>query len=208
MPHDFFKTVSRETYQDFLTYRSLLEKWNRKVNLVSSNTLSNFMIRHVLDSAQLLKYVEIHSGRWLDIGSGGGFPGIPLAIISKNEYPHYKFTFMDSNSKKCFFLEEACKNLEIEADIICGRIEQVNPVKCDFIVSRALAPLNDLLAYSKIHRKDKGKSLFLKGKNVHNEISYAKGKWFFNFYLHQSLSDKEGKILEINDYFLKNGKLA
>ena len=57
------------------------------------------------------------------------------------------------------FLEEACKNLEIEADVICGRIEGES-VNCDFIVSRALAPLNDLLAYSKIHRKDKGKSLF------------------------------------------------
>ena len=203
MPHGFFKKVSRETYEDFLTYGSLLQKWNRKVNIVSANTLRNFMIRHVLDSAQLLNYVKAQSGRWLDIGSGGGFPGIPLAILSKNKYPNFNFTFMDSNSKKCFFLEEVCKNLKIEADIICGRIEEVDPVNCDYIVSRALAPLNDLLAYSKRHRKDNGKCLFLKGKNLHKEIASAKRKWLFYFHIHQSLSDIEGKILEINDYFLK-----
>ena len=122
MKHEFFKNISRETYGDFLTYKTLLEKWNEKVNLVSSTTLSNFMTRHVLDSVQLLKYAEIKSGQWLDIGSGGGFPGIPIAILSKTNYPKFKFSFIDSNSKKCFFLDKACKSLRIEANIICGRI--------------------------------------------------------------------------------------
>ncbi len=203
MPHEFFNNVSRETYEDFLAYRSLLEKWNTKMNLVSSNTINNFMIRHALDSAQLFKYVKIKSGCLLDIGTGAGFPGIPLAILSKNKFPQFNVTFMDSNAKKCFFLEEVCKNLNIEANIICGRIDEVDPVNCDYIVSRALAPLDDLLEYSKRHRKDNGKSLFLKGKNINSEISCAKSRWHFNFYLHQSLSDKAGKIIEINDYFLK-----
>ena len=203
MTHSFFKNVSRETNEAFMVYRNLLEKWNKKVNLVSPTTLSNFMIRHVLDSVQLFNYVTNKSGRWLDIGSGAGFPGIPLAILLKSKCLNFNFSFIDSNSKKCFFLEEVCKNLNIEANIICGRIEDVDPVNCDYIVSRALAPLSDLLNFSERHRKKSGKSLFLKGKNCDVEVSQAKLKWCFNFEIHQSLSDREGKIVEINDYFLK-----
>ena len=83
----FFDNVSRETMDDFYSFKNLLMKWNTEINLVSSNTIVDFMTRHVLDSVQLIKYFHSVKGKLRDIGTGGGFPGIPLAIYAKNIYP-------------------------------------------------------------------------------------------------------------------------
>ncbi len=200
--HNLFENVSRETNQKFFIFEGLLKKWNQKVNLVSSNTLSDFMVRHVLDSLQLVQFANTDDGVWLDIGSGGGFPGIPLAIYSKEKYPKFKFKLMDSNSKKCHFLENVCENLNIEATVICGRMELAEAVNCDYIVSRAVAPLNELLEYSRRHRKKIGKSLFLKGKNLEKEISVARKSWIFNYRIHKSVTHGDGKIIEISQHNL------
>ena len=114
MTVDFFGDVSRETKKSFMIFEELLKKWNKKINLVSSATTNDFRERHVLDSLQLIQFAKTEKGVWLDIGSGGGFPGIPLAIYSKEKHPEFKFNFMDSNSKKCLFLEEVCRKLNIE----------------------------------------------------------------------------------------------
>ncbi len=204
MTVDFFGNVSRETKNSFMVFEELLKKWNKKINLVSSATTNDFRERHVLDSLQLIQFAKTEKGVWLDIGSGGGFPGIPLAIYSKEKHPEFKFNFMDSNSKKCLFLEEVCRKLNIEGNVICDRIETAPLVSCDYIVSRALAPLNDLLEYSKRHRNLIGKSLFLKGKKVKEEISVAKSRWHFSYKIHQSLSHKDGKIVEIDHHNLLN----
>ena len=111
---------------------------------------------------------------------------------------------MDSNSKKCLFLEEVCRKLNIEGNVICDRIEEAPLVSCDYIVSRALAPLDDLLGYSKRHRNFMGKSLFLKGKKFKEEILHAKSRWHFSYKVHQSLSHKDGKIVEIDQHKLLN----
>ena len=204
MTADFFGNVSRETKNRFVVFEELLKNWNRKINLVSSVTISDFRERHVLDSLQLIQYAKTEKGVWLDIGSGGGFPGIPLAIYSKEKYPEFRFNFMDSNSKKCLFLEEVCRKLNIEGNVICDRIEAAPIVSCDYVVSRALAPLDDLLGYSKRHRNFMGKSLFLKGKKFKEEILHAKSRWHFIYKIHQSLSHKDGKIVEIDHHKLLN----
>ena len=204
MTVDFFGNVSRETRNSFMVFEELLKKWNKKINLVSSATTNDFRDRHVLDSLQLIQFAQTEKGVWLDIGSGGGFPGIPLAIYSKEKHPEFKFHFMDSNSKKCLFLEEVCRKLNIEGNVICDRIEEAPLVSCDYIVSRALAPLDDLLGYSKRHRNFMGKSLFLKGKKFKEEILHAKSRWHFSYKVHQSLSHKDGKIVEIDQHKLLN----
>ena len=204
MTVDFFGNVSRETKNSFMVFEELLKKWNKKINLVSSSTINDFRERHVLDSLQLIKFAKTGKAVWLDIGSGGGFPGIPLAIYSKEKHPEFKFNFMDSNSKKCLFLEEVCRKLNIEGNVICDRIEEAPLVSCDYIVSRALAPLDDLLGYSKRHRNFMGKSLFLKGKKFKEEILHAKSRWHFSYKVHQSLSHKDGKIVEIDHHKLLN----
>ena len=204
MTVDFFGNVSRETKKSFMVFEELLKKWNKKINLVSSATTNDFRERHVLDSLQLIQFAKTEKGVWLDIGSGGGFPGIPLAIYSKEKHPEFKFNFMDSNSKKCLFLEEVCRKLNIEGNVICDRIEAAPIVSCDYVVSRALAPLDDLLGYSKRHRNFMGKSLFLKGKNFKEEILQAKSRWHFSYKIHQSLSHKDGKIVEIDHHKLLN----
>ena len=204
MTVDFFGNVSRETKKNFMVFEELLKKWNKKINLVSSATTNDFRERHILDSLQLIQFAKTGKGVWLDIGSGGGFPGIPLAIYSKEKHPEFKFNFMDSNSKKCLFLEEVCRKLNIEGNVICDRIEAAPLVSCDYIVSRALAPLDDLLGYSKMNRNFIGKSLFLKGKKFKQEILHAKSRWHFSYKIHQSLSHKDGKIVEIDHHKLLN----
>lgn len=199
---NFFDTVSRETLKDFLIFEKLLKKWNRTMNLVSVSTLEQFMVRHILDSVQLVRYCEKKNGLWLDIGSGGGFPGIPMAIYARHYYPKFEFYLLDSNSKKCTFLQEVCRHLNIETKIICDRVENVPAIQCEYIVSRALAPLSDLLNYSKRHRKKNGKSLFLKGNNVFNELLIAKDSWVFSYNIHQSLSHNSGKVVEITNHDL------
>ena len=176
--------------------RYILEiyNFNKHTNIVGKSTLKDVWHRHIADSLQLSKFIPKKKSKIFDLGTGGGLPGLPLSIIG------YQNIFMiDSVGKKIDFVRGITKLLSLSAKTEKKRIENLNIGKADLIVSRALAPLNKLLFYSLLLSNKNTTSLFLKGRNVYNEIDMAKKKFSFNFEIFNSISSQEGRILKIQN---------
>ncbi len=181
--------------------RFILEifEFNKHTNIVGKSTLENFWERHIADSLQLSSFIYNKKSKIFDLGTGGGLPGIPLAIIG------YSNIFMvDSVGKKIDFVRGVIKLLSLSSKTQKKRIEKLDIGKADLIVSRALAPLNTLLSYSLLHSNKNTTSLFLKGRNVYKEIQMAKKNFNFSLETFESLSSEEGRILKIKNIKIKN----
>ena len=169
-------------------------EFNKHTNIVGKSTLENVWERHIADSLQLSQFISEKKSKVFDLGTGGGLPGVPLSVLG------YKNIFMvDSVGKKVDFVRSVVKLLSLSAKTQKKRIEKLDIGKADLIVSRALAPLNKLLFYSLLHSNKNTTSLFLKGRNVYNEIEMAKKNFYFNFQTFKSISSKEGCVLKIKN---------
>ena len=188
--------VSRETFGRLDTYASLLAKWNAKINLVSPSTLPHLWERHFVDSAQILKLAP-NSGQWLDIGSGAGFPGMVCAIMAAETSPDLAVSFVESDQRKCAFLETVLRELGLVATVHSARIEALEPTQANILTARALAPLPDLLAFAERHLAEDGLCLFPKGARVEDEITKSLETWAFDVTKHPSETDPAGTILAI-----------
>lgn len=192
--------VSRETGDRLATYVALLEKWQRAENLVAPSTLPHIWRRHVADSAQLAALFP-EAERWLDLGSGGGFPGMVIAILGA-ERPGTMVHLVESNRKKCAFLRAAARATRAPASVHEGRIETVlagwsAPV--DRVSARALAPLRallDLAAPLMVGRDIP--AAFHKGQDFGREIAEATQSWAFDLVKHDSRVGDGGAILDIS----------
>src|ERR1700722_13861594 len=132
--------VSRETIERLTIYQNLLKEWQQKVNLVSSSTLPHMWERHFQDSLQLLPYLPRENASLIDLGSGAGFPGLVLALSRPETL---KVTLIESDLKKCLFLEIVSRETKISVTIIRERIEALREtLKGDIITARGLAPLS------------------------------------------------------------------
>ena len=179
-------------------YISELIKFNKHTNLVGKSTLKNIWERHVADCLQLSFFIAKKNLKIFDLGTGGGLPGIPLSILG------YQNIFMvDSVGKKIDFIRGVITKLSLSAKTEKKRIEALNIGKADLIVSRALAPLNRLLSYSLLLSNKNTTSLFLKGRNVYNEIDMAKKNFYFHFEIFKSITSNEGCVLKIKDLEIK-----
>ena len=179
-------------------YVSEMFEFNKHTNIVGRSTLENVWERHIADSLQLSLFISQKKFKVFDLGTGGGLPGIPLSVLG------YDNIFMvDSVGKKIDFVRGVIKLLSLSAKTQKKRIEQLNIGKADLIVSRALAPLNKLLSYSLLHSNKNTTSLFLKGRNVYNEIEMAKKKFNFGFETFKSISSEEGCVLKIKNLKIK-----
>lgn len=191
------QSVSRETLTRLEAYAALLLRWSAAVNLVSRNTLTDVWHRHIADSAQLWSLSPISEGRWLDLGSGAGFPGLVVAILAQGAGSGAVVTLVESDQRKAAFLRAAATETATPVTICAERVEALVPQAADVVSARALAALPQLLEWTYRHRKSGGTALFPKGRKVHNEIDAARNAWLFNLTEHQSLTDPEGSILEI-----------
>ena len=197
--------VPRETIEQFAEYHSLLIQYQEKTNLVGSGTISNIWIRHFSDSAKLTSRIisfknnAKRSIRVCDVGSGAGFPGLVCLLILSSQKKKIQMTLIESNKKKCQFLNLVKKKLMLSVSIISERVEKVEE-KYDVIMSRAVAPLNILLRLlMPLSRKDTI-LLLPKGKNYQKEIEKAKKLWNFSYKVVKNsyLLDKSGGVtLEI-----------
>ncbi|MCY4336914.1 MAG: 16S rRNA (guanine(527)-N(7))-methyltransferase RsmG, partial [Litoreibacter sp.] len=133
--------VSRETLERLEAYAALLMKWNQKINLVSPAILPELWTRHILDSAQVFKFFPESPKSLCDIGSGGGLPGMILAILAQEKEPELTTTFLESDRRKCAFLQTVAAQLALKTEIRSERIESAEPVGADVVSARALAPL-------------------------------------------------------------------
>ena len=173
--------VSRETFLRLKEYEKLLFKWNAKINLVSKSTLDNFWNRHVLDSAQFLSSVGEKAGKWVDLGSGGGLPGLVVAILSDEIEPVNKLFLVEADVRKAVFLKTVCRELGLKVEVYNNRVEELPPMSANIVSARALAPLKTLCLYAKNNLEKDGEAVFAKGENWKAELVEAQKKWIFSY---------------------------
>jgi 16S rRNA (guanine527-N7)-methyltransferase len=179
---------------DLDRYRALLAEWNQVMNLVGPATLEVFWNRHAWDSAQLLPLAP-GARTWADLGTGAGLPGVVLAILGKGT-PGFHVHLVDSLAKRCRFLSEVVRTLELPATIHNSRAEDLS-LAVDIVTARACAPLHRLLGYGQPYLKRGALALFLKGQDVESELEEATRYWDFDADILPSRSDSRGRIVRV-----------
>ncbi|MEL6550779.1 MAG: 16S rRNA (guanine(527)-N(7))-methyltransferase RsmG [Pseudomonadota bacterium] len=177
-------------------FQGLLLKWNATINLISRNTVDAAWSRHIEDSVQLLRFLG-SSTLIVDLGSGGGLPAIPLAIVTREYDPPRHFTLIESDRRKSEFLRTAIRTYGLNAEVITSRIEEAPAQKADLCMARALAPCTKLFGYADRHLAKGARCLFMKGANLENELVDARQTWSFSSKAHQSQTDRTATILEV-----------
>ena len=186
--------VSRETIDKFQAYLTLLEKWQRRINLVSNSTLGDVWQRHILDSGQLAAYYPPQTRHILDVGSGAGFPGLVLAIMGG-----VTVDLVESDQRKAVFLSTVIRELGLQAKVHNQRIETMPNLRPDVITARALAPVPKLLNLIETQIRPECVCLFLKGASVEDELTNLQSYSTMVATTHPSLSGSNGVVLELNN---------
>ena len=177
------------------SYLNKLEKTNKNLNLVGSSTLESSWDRHINDSLQLSNFIPNKKRSIIDLGTGAGLPGLILSI-----YGYSNIFLVDYKMKKINFIKDFVNENNIMTKIACSRVEKINKQKFDIIICRAFAPLYKILNYSLLFSKKNTSLLFLKGRNVKNEIKDAKKYFNFQHELFESKSTGGGYVLNINQF--------
>ncbi len=188
--------VSRETHERLIAYEALVRKWNARINLVAPSTLPEFNSRHIRDSIQIFDHVKLPEGNWVDLGSGGGLPGIVVSIYAQKA--PLTVSLVESDHRKSAFLRTVIRELSLQnVSILTDRIENVPPLAANFVSARALAPLSVLLSMVRRHMHQDGTAMFLKGRSWKAECDEARKEWRFDVTSFPSKTDPDAAILKI-----------
>lgn len=192
-------SVSRETFKSVVAFEAGFRKWAARINLVAPSTLGEIWQRHILDSAQLARLAP-EASRWLDLGSGGGFPGAIIALILKDR-PGASIDLVESNGKKAAFLRASLAELGAPARVHAVRIEDAYGLIRDpeVVTARALAPLVKLLGLAEPWLTSGARGFFHKGRDYQGEIEESSAAWNYDLVKHASLIDADSVILEIGN---------
>lgn len=196
--------ISSEILADFRKWHNLLLTWNKRINLVSKSALDEFWKRHALDSWQVTRFVPKDAKTILDLGSGGGFPGLALAIAAKHNQSGQTVTLVESVGKKANFLRTVIRELNLPASVKAERVESLPSVPVDLISARAFAPLPQLLTYAHPFWAEDTAAVLLKGQSLEDEIESAKEKWSFNADTSPSVSAPDGVVVKIQNLSLNH----
>lgn len=192
---DFNIKINDEQIKKFMNYMNLLLEWNEKINLTAITQPEEVKLKHFVDSLTVLKYIN-DDDKVIDIGTGAGFPGIPLKIMNENT----KITLLDSLNKRINFLNIVIETLNLRnIQAIHGRAEEIarNKLyreKYDVAVSRAVANLSTLTEYMLPFVKVGGKCICMKGANVNEEIEKAKN----------AIKELGGEIERVDNFYLSD----
>jgi len=192
------RIVSRETLNKIEKYCDFLIKYNKKLNLISKSTENIIMSRHIEDSSQLLKYISSEDKNILDIGSGAGFPGIVMYIVKNDLNLDFKLDIVEKSSKKCTYLQELCKFLEIDVVIHNHDVKNLEKKNYTTLVSRAFKPLDSFLHILDMSNIKFNKILLLKGQSYNTELTEAEKHWEIKCDTHDSVTNPGSKVLVIN----------
>lgn len=192
--------VSHETMQDIDAYVRLLIKWQARINLVGPATLDTLWSRHILDSYQLISLIPDSATRIVDLGSGGGLPGLIVAIAMKAR-GRGRVTLVESNGKKASFLRIVIQSLDLPATVCQQRIETAVSTlgSTDVVTARALAGLEQLLSWCAPLLKTGSVGLFHKGRDLDKEIAEAAISWRFTALRQPSIVEQESWIVQVMD---------
>lgn len=189
--------VSRETTRRLEALVALMTKWNPAINLVSKSTLADAWSRHILDSAQIYRLAPPGPVHWVDLGSGGGFPGLVVAVLATELQPDSRFTLVDSDQRKATFLRQAAQTLDLRVQVLAERIDAVWPLNADVLSARALAHFAVLCGFAQRHLAAHGTGLFMKGASHAAELADARAKWAFDVDIHPSVTESNAVILQL-----------
>ncbi len=184
--------VSRETLDKLESFVALVESWQPKINLISSKSVPDIWLRHVFDCAQLGPLIPSTCRILADFGSGGGFPGVVLAILGVKGV-----NLIESDQRKAVFLKEALRTTGSEGVVHMARAEEIAPLGADVVTARALAPLERLMPLAARHLNENGICLFHKGANAVSELTATRKIWHSSVDIIRSNSDDGGAILRI-----------
>lgn len=187
--------VSRETRRRLDVFSETLQTWNSRINLISRGDVRALWTRHIADSAQLFALRANTAGHWVDLGTGGGFPGLIVSILAAEAAPELRVTLVESDQRKVAFLATAARVCGVAPRIICGRAETVRPLHADVLSARALAPLSVLLGFAERHLAPSGVALFPKGARCDAELTSALESWSFTGHKIPSRTDPTGVVL-------------
>ncbi|MCI1438493.1 MAG: 16S rRNA (guanine(527)-N(7))-methyltransferase RsmG [Acetobacter indonesiensis] len=190
---DLTPIVSRETQERLQAFVTLLEKWNPRINLVSSRDMAHVWERHVRDSLQIAPLVEGVSA-FIDLGSGGGFPGVITAIAT-----NVPGTLIEADQRKAAFLREAARVTQASITVVAERIERAKVEPAPVVTARALAALPKLLEWTAPFLANGGKAVFLKGQQAEDELTEARRNWHMDVCIHPSVTSHDGVILEVSN---------
>jgi 16S rRNA (guanine527-N7)-methyltransferase len=189
--------VSRETFDGLEAFEAMFRTWAARINLAAPSTLDDVWTRHILDSAQLASLAP-GAIRWLDLGSGGGFPGLVLAFLLK-ERAGGQIDLVESNRKKAGFLQAAIGQFSLPARVHARRIDEEikGLAQPEIVTARALAPLPELLALAFPWLSSGARGLLHKGRDYGREIQESSLLWQYDLVKHRSKVDADSVILEI-----------
>ena len=199
-----FVQVSRETIISLNKYEEKLIKANKTLNLIGNSTIKNVWNRHFLDSAQVIDFIDKNDETLVDIGSGAGFPGLVLAILSKDKKIPIKINLIEKSPKKVKFLKEIIKDLRLDVDVLNQNIfEDQKILSQDVLVARAFKPLKIILKL--IHSKaENWKKIFLfLGKTGERELLEASKIWDIEYKQRMSVTSNDSVVIEINKLKIK-----
>lgn len=191
--------VSRETFDRLVAFEQMFQKWNRSINLVAQSTSGDVWQRHILDSAQLGR-IKPSATRWVDLGSGGGFPGLVMAFLLA-ERDGASIDLVESNRKKASFLQAVVGQFNLPARVVARRIDDSHALvpTPQIVTARALAPLSTLLDLSAPWLTSGARGLFHKGRDYRAEVQESVHRWSFDLVEHPSVTDAGGVILELSN---------
>ncbi len=192
-----FERVSRETFDRIDAFLDFALAVNRRLNLFAATDKDAALRRHVFDSLQLLDLAPASARRWVDLGTGGGFPGLVIGLAAESDWPETKVMLVESDRRKAAFLAEAGARFAPRTSVFSERAESLTPLEGDVVSARALAPLDALLGLVRRHLGLGGVALLPKGRHYEGEVTKARRLWRFDLSVHESRSDREGRVLEV-----------
>ena len=193
--------VSRETYLDFESFISMIIEKNKEINIISQETAKNSIIRerHIIDSAQIIDFIDLNQNTTTDLGSGGGMPGIIIAIILKNIKRNMKVNLYEKSHHKSVFLKEVSKKLELKTEVIQKNIFDLKNIETGTIMSRAFKPMPIVLDLVYENFSSYKNLIFFMGKNGKKVFENSLRKWDLEYTEKKSLTNEDSFLLNIKN---------
>ena len=193
--------VSRETFLDFENYISLILEKNKKINIISKKIVEKEAIRerHIIDSAQIIDFVDLNSNTTSDLGSGGGMPGLIVAIVMKKLKNSMKVNLYEKSHHKCIFLREVSKKLNLNTEVIQKDVFRIKNVETGTIMSRAFKPMPIILDLVNDNFKKFKNIILFMGKNGNDTLNESLTKWQFEYKEKKSLTSDDSFVIKISN---------
>ncbi len=191
--------VSRETLSTFHHYKKLVLSENKKINLISSKTASNFIERHIIDCVQVIDFIDINSKSCTDLGTGAGLPGLVLAIILKDRNIDINMNLYEKSYRKSIFLKSVCRELKLEAQIFQQDVFKEKNISSGSILARAFKPLPVILDLIEKNFIKYTNLIIFMGKNGKQALKNTVKEWEFEYKEKESLTSKDSFILNIKN---------